>query len=187
MTTLVVSALFTQAGGAPATGLALADIDLYLFSRNKTTGAIAAVWNPQNPTEEIGGGLYSRALTTADEQTYDYYGYAQYTGVVVLDSNYSLQASPGVPNCCVNEPGCIEFTYTVTNSVNALPQPGVFVWVKLDSAPGAVLWSGITDVAGIARDLGGNLPCLQAETYRFYKSLAGFYDADAPYDVEVVS
>jgi hypothetical protein len=187
MTTLVISALFTQAGGDPATGLALADIDLYLFSRNRTTGAVAAVWNPQNPTEEIGGGLYSRALTTADEQTYDYYAYAQYTGVAILDSNYSLQASPNVPNCCTHSPGAVEFTYTVTDSVTGLPVEGVEVWAALATAPSVVVWSGDTDAFGVARDDFGSKPWLDPGTYRFYKQKAGYLDADTPYDTEVVS
>jgi len=187
MSTIVLTALFTQAGGDPATGLALADIDLYLFSRNKATYAVAVVWGAVNPTEEIGGGLYSRSYLAADENTFNYFGYAEYTGGAVLDSDFSLQGSPSVPDCCTKEPGCIDFTYTVTNSVSLAPLPGVYVWVTLNSAPGTVLWSGITDVAGVARDLSGDLPCLQAATYRFYKSLSGFYDTDAPYDLEIVS
>jgi hypothetical protein len=185
MTTLVISALFTQAGGDPATGLALADIDLYLFSRNRTTGAVAAVWNPQNPTEEIGGGLYSRALTTADEQTYDYYAYAQYTGVAILDSNYSLQASPNVPNCCTHSPGAIEFTYTTTNSVTGLPIEGVEVWIATDIAGTNVIWNGDSDALGVARDNFGNLPWLDAGTVYIFRQKAGFTFVNP--DVEIVS
>src|SRR3990167_960855 len=77
MSTIVISALWTQGGGDPATGLALADIDLYLFSRNRSTGVVAPIWVAVNPTEEIGGGLYSRSYATADEDTYGYFAYAQ--------------------------------------------------------------------------------------------------------------
>jgi len=90
---MIVSALFTKDGGDPATGLALADIDLYLSSRNKSTGAVAVVWAGVNPTEELVGGLYSKAYVE-DTMTYDYFAYAEYTGATVLDSNYSLQTSP---------------------------------------------------------------------------------------------
>lgn len=83
--------------------------------------------------------------------------------------------------------GCIDFTYTVTNSVTGLPLPNVFVWVTINLAGAAVIWNGITDAFGVARDLDGDLPCLMAGTYRFYKSLVGFFDADAPFDPEVVS
>ena len=187
MSTIVISALWTQGGGDPATGLALADIDLYLFSRNRSTGVVAPIWVAVNPTEEIGGGLYSRSYATADEDTYGYFAYAQYMGVAVLDNDYSLMGSPSVPDCCTKDPGCVEFTYTVTNSLTGLPLPGVFVWVVLASNPAVVLWNGLTDVAGVARDLSGDLPCLMPATYRFFKSLIGFSDSDAPFDVEIVS
>lgn len=94
--TLVVSVLFTQNAGDPATGLALGDIDITLRTRVKATGVMADIWATQNPTEEVGGGLYSRALAGEDEVTFDYFGWAQYTGAVVLDSIYSLYSdSPG--------------------------------------------------------------------------------------------
>lgn len=92
---LLVTALFTKNVGEPAIGLTLADIDMYLFRRLKTTGVVSTVWNAVNPTEEIGGGLYSRALSTDDPTTYDYFSYTQYTGATVLDTNYSLQSGDG--------------------------------------------------------------------------------------------
>lgn len=95
--TLVVTVLFTKDAGDPATGLTLADIDITLRSRLKADGTMANVWATQNPTEEIGGGLYSRALTGEDEATYDYFGFANYTGATTLDSDYSLYGGgPGL-------------------------------------------------------------------------------------------
>jgi len=45
---------FSLIGGAPAVGLALADIDLYLTRQHVTTGVDAVVWDgTQHPTEEI--------------------------------------------------------------------------------------------------------------------------------------
>ena len=87
---MIVTVLFTKDSGQPATGLTLADIDLYLYRRTRADGTVAAVWSGVNPTEEIGGGLYSRSYTD-DPDTYDYYGYAQYTGATTLDVDYSLQ------------------------------------------------------------------------------------------------
>lgn len=87
---MIVTALFTKDSGQPATGLTLTDIDLYLYRRTRADGTVATVWNGVNPTEEIGGGLYSRFYTD-DPDTYDYYGYAQYTGATTLDVDYSLQ------------------------------------------------------------------------------------------------
>ena len=91
---MIVSALFTKNVGDPATGLTLTDIDVYLYRRAKADGAVTTVWNGVNPTEEVGGGIYTRSYAD-DPDTYDYFGYAHYTGGTTLDSNYALQgASP---------------------------------------------------------------------------------------------
>jgi hypothetical protein len=88
---MVVTVLFTKDSGEPATGLTLSDIDIYLWSVNKSTGSKAAVWSGENPTSEIGGGVYRRAYSAADTNTYEYYAYAHYTGGETLDVNYALQ------------------------------------------------------------------------------------------------
>jgi len=92
---LTVTALFTKNTGDPATGLTLAEIDLYLSSRANTGGAVAVIWNGEHPTEEIGGGLYSKAYATEDQATYQYFAWAEYTGATVLDSNHSLYGGIG--------------------------------------------------------------------------------------------
>lgn len=93
---MIVAALFTRNAGDPAMGLALVDIDVYLYRRTKTTGAVAIIWAGVQPTEEIGGGLYTRRITAGIDPTlYDYFAMAHYTGAVVLDSDYSLQACAG--------------------------------------------------------------------------------------------
>lgn len=94
---LLVTALFTKDDGNPATGLTLTDIDLYLYSRARADGTVATVWNGENPAEEVGGGVYSKAYTSEDETTYTYSAYAHYTGATSLDSIYSLQAGAGGP------------------------------------------------------------------------------------------
>jgi hypothetical protein len=90
---ITVAALFTKNNGQPATGLTLAQINLYLYRRRKSDGVVSTVWTAQNPTEEIGGGLYSRAYTGEDVNTYEYFAYGQYTGATVLDTNYATQNS----------------------------------------------------------------------------------------------
>ena len=87
---MIFEVLFTKSSGQPAAGLALADIDLYLYRRAIATGTAETVWSGVNPTEEVGGGIYTRSYTD-DPDTYTYYGYAQYTGATVLDVDYSLQ------------------------------------------------------------------------------------------------
>lgn len=83
--------------------------------------------------------------------------------------------------------GCIPFTYTVTSSVTLLPLPNVEVWVSTDAAGTHIIWNGVTDAAGIAKDIDGNLPCLDAGTYYFRKHEPGMIDDDAPADPEIVS
>lgn len=96
MTNLTVSVQFTQSGGAPATGLALADIDIYLTRQNVSTGVADVVWTAQNPTVEIDNiGAYIRILAGADLSTYNYYAYGQYTGASVLDNDYSYGSVSG--------------------------------------------------------------------------------------------
>lgn len=81
--------------------------------------------------------------------------------------------------------GAVEFTYTVTDSVTGLPIEGVEVWFSTDIAGLNVVWSGNTDVFGIAMDVLGGLPMLDAGTYYVWRQRSGYVFADP--DVEVVS
>lgn len=90
MSDLTVLAHFTKnTGDDPATGLALADIALYLTSINRTTGAEVAIWDgTQNPTFEVSNtGAYGR-IYDADFDTYNYSGGARYNGATVLDNDW---------------------------------------------------------------------------------------------------
>jgi len=82
-------------------------------------------------------------------------------------------------------PGAQEFTYTVANTNTGLPLAGVNVYITTDIAGLNVIWSGVTDVFGVARDNWGNLPWLVNGTYYFWKNIAGFTDDQNP-DTEVV-
>lgn len=83
--------------------------------------------------------------------------------------------------------GCINFTYTVTDGSSGLPLEGVQVWVTTDAAGTNIIWTGVTDTLGIARDDADDLPCLDAGSYFFFKQLSGFTDDQASGDLEVVS
>jgi len=96
MSSIWVRAYFTQNNGDdPATGLALADIDMYLTSVNRSTGAASVIWDgSQNPTvEETDVGAYGRLYGSADFETYHYFGGGRYTGGVGLDSDWSSWSS----------------------------------------------------------------------------------------------
>jgi len=82
--------------------------------------------------------------------------------------------------------GCITFTYTVTDSATLLPIAGVDVRFSTDNGMANIVWAGVTDAFGVARDSGGNLPCLDAGTYFVWKQRAG-YTPDVWPDTEVVS
>lgn len=82
--------------------------------------------------------------------------------------------------------GAISYTYTVTDSVTTNPIDGAEVWITTDLAGTNVIWAGVTDAFGVARDAAGNLPALDAGTYYFWKQIAGYLDDDSP-DTEVVS
>ena len=88
MNTITFVALLTQSGGAPATGLTLSDIELYMYAININTGAETEIWNTENPTAEITNmGMYIRQYTSADLVNYQYVGRANYTGGGTLDSD----------------------------------------------------------------------------------------------------
>lgn len=87
---IIIKATFTKdSGDTPATGLTLADIDLYLTRQNKSTGATDIVWDgSQNPTAEVENvGAYTRIYTGEDLSTYDYHARATYIGGEVLDAD----------------------------------------------------------------------------------------------------
>ena len=93
MADLTVSATFTQSSGQPATGLALADINIRLTAQNRSTGVDTVIWNTQNPTSEIDNvGAYIRILTSANLDTNNYFAAAEYVGATVLDSDWALGA-----------------------------------------------------------------------------------------------
>lgn len=79
----------------------------------------------------------------------------------------------------------IEFTYTVTNSVNGLPLSGVAVWFAVDGGGAQIVWSGHTDALGVARDAYGALPRLDPGTYYVFRSRPGYVFRNP--DTEIVN
>jgi hypothetical protein len=89
MTDLTVLAHFTKNGNDdPATGLTLAEIDLYLTAINRTSGAQTVIWDgTQNPAFEVSNvGAYGKIYTLANFDTFNYSGGAQYTGSETVDN-----------------------------------------------------------------------------------------------------
>lgn len=128
---------------------------------------------------EIGNGWYSYVATAAEANTIGPIAIrVTSASTIVQNLEYVVQQ---------RNSGCIEFTYTVTNSITLAPLDGVEVWVATDVAMTHIVWHGFTNALGEARDSDDALPCLDAGTYYFKKQLAGFFDDDTPIDTEVVS
>jgi len=87
---MIVAVLFTKSSGQPAAGLTLAEVAIYLYARAQADGTVTTIWSGVAPTEEVGGGIYTRAYDDADRNTYDYYGYAVYSGATELDADYAV-------------------------------------------------------------------------------------------------
>jgi hypothetical protein len=145
VSSITVGVLFTKNGGEPATGLTLGDIDIYLSRRLKSTGAVSVVWSGENPTEEVVGGIYTRAYTSADLSLYEYYGYAHYTGATALDTDYCLQFSPGFSSASVWGHDTRTLTQTAASLVAALSGEAIAIQ-RGDSF--SVSWTGLGDITG---------------------------------------
>ena len=119
MTDLTVSATFTKNSGQPATGLTLAEIDLYLTQQDRATGVDTVIWDgTEHPTAEMDNvGAYIRILATADLDLYNYFATAYYTGITVLDQPY-VNGGHGIDYIPLGT--AIEFTYTVVEDGSCL-------------------------------------------------------------------
>jgi len=106
MSDIIVTATFTKNTGEPATGLTLAEIDLYLTRQTNSSGADEVVWDgTQNPTEEIDNiGAYTRIYTGADFDTYTYHARASYTGATTLDTDH-VTGMAGKLTCTLTQVG----------------------------------------------------------------------------------
>lgn len=182
MSDLTISATFTQGGGQPATGLALDDINLWLTSQHRSTGATAVIWDgTQKPTVEVtNAGAYIRIYTAADLDTYNYFAAAAYAGAEALDLDW-VTGAVGIDYPPLGT--AVEWPYLVTK--DGVPQDGARVRVSTDEAGTNVIRTYVTGADGYAKDIYGNHPRLDPETYHFWAYKTGV-EFDLP-DTEVVS
>lgn len=125
---------------------------------------------------EIGYGWYRYEATAQEADTAGPVAVRiTATGVVQQNLEYIVLS---------RQAGCINFTYTVRDNLNN-PVPDVRVWISVDDAAHYIIWAGMTDNFGVARDAAGKLPCLTAGTYYFWKHKVGMIDDQNP-DVETV-
>lgn len=184
MSDLTISASFTKSGGQPATGLTLAEIQLYLTSQDRVTGATAVIWDgTQVPTSEVENvGAYVRIYDGADLDAYNYFAAANYIGAEVLDLDW-ITGAVGITYIPLGT--AVEWEYTVT--VDGSPVDGARVLISTDADGDNVFWSGTTGVDGKAVDSYGNAPRLvpRVDPYYFW-----VYKANVEFslpDSEVVS
>ena len=174
MSDLVVAAIFTKNTGQPATGLVLAEIDFYLTAIDRVTGLDTVIWDgTQNPTDESANvGAYTRVLTTADLDAYNYIVQANYTGVTVLDQDW-VSGGIGIEELPIGT--AEERTYTVYKPDEVTPIEGVRIEIRIVASLSAdIYWSGESDAFGVARDDFGNKPRLDAGTWYYYRTRGGY-------------
>lgn len=81
--------------------------------------------------------------------------------------------------------GTIEYTYTLTNSLTGAPIPGVTIRITSDLAGLNTIWTGTTDVLGIARNLCNDKPRLPAGTVYIWRTGLSAFTFSNP-DTEVI-
>lgn len=79
----------------------------------------------------------------------------------------------------------VAFTYTLTDDVSGDPIAGAQVWISANAAGSSVVWYGVTDNFGVARDGAGNLPRLDPGTYYIFRQHQSYTFSDP--DTEVVA
>jgi hypothetical protein len=158
-----------------ATGTEVAGLGgAFALEVSKAGGAFA----PSTGTKaEIGNGWYTYLATAAEADTVGPVS-IRVTGAGCVQQNLEYVVMQRTPNA-------IAYTYTVTDSATLLPVEGVEVWFTTDAGGANVVWTGVTDTFGVARDANAALPLLDAGTYYVWRQKASFTTSNP--DMEVVS
>ena len=187
MPDLTVMARFTKSGvlgpGEPATGLVLADIDLWLVQQDRASGAETIIWNgTQHPDTELTDvGAYFLIYGGADLDDYNYIATARYDGIETLDQHW-INGGVGADNVPLGT--ALNWPYQVVES-DSTPIEGVKVEIHRNIAGDDVYWVGWTNAFGYTLDIYGNAPRLDPGTWYFFRKKGGV-KFDNP-DIEVVA
>jgi len=124
---------------------------------------------------EMGGGWYSYEIT-ADEA--DSLGpvAVKVTGAGAVQQNLEYVVRQRTTNA-------IKFTYTVDDGSD--PIEGAEVSITRTAVNENTIWNGTTDAFGVARDVNGEKPWLDAGTYYFWTQKTGISFTNP--DTEIVS
>ena len=167
----LIAFVMVDATGAEVPGLGNA----YTIHISKNGGAWEA---GAGVRAEIGNGWYTY-LATADE--------SDTIGTIAIRVTGGTSIQQNLEYVVVERTiGAITYTYTLLS--NTPPNPPIEdarVWFATDANGDNVVWRGITDAFGVARDLNSNLPRLDAGTYFVFRRRVGFIFDDP--DVQIVS
>lgn len=126
---------------------------------------------------EIGNGWYSYVATAEEADT---------AGPVALIIDGAGTVQQNLEYVVLDRVvTAVEFTYTVTSTAGNTPLPGVYITITTDALGSSVVWTGVTDSFGVARDLNGNKPRLEPGVYYIFRLKPGYVFTDP--DSETVS
>lgn len=146
----------------------------FILTLAKNGGAFAAGGGAK---AEMANGWYTYLATVGEANTLGPVSIIV-TGLGSIQQNLEYVVQQRNPNA-------VPFTYTVTNSAGGLPIAGVEVSISTDLAGANVIWSGVTDAFGVARDSLNSLPYLDPGTYYFWSHKVSYTFTNP--DTEVVS
>lgn len=126
---------------------------------------------------EVGLGWYRYIATAAEADTPGPVAIT-ITGSGVVQQNLEYVVASRVVTSVL-------FTYTVTSTVGNAPIAGVHISIYKDGGGTQLVWTGLTDAFGVARDEFGNVPRVEPGTYYIWRYRVGYLFNDP--DVETIS
>lgn len=158
-------------GITPKTALTLSQADIRL-SKN---GAAFAQKNESSAAVHDENGWYAVALNATDTDTLGRLQVAvNEAGAIPVEHESCVLSAHGYDELTFGQ-NPIDFTYTLTSDQPPYsPISGATIRITTDIAGLNTVWTGTTDVVGVARNLCGELPRLTAATYHFFRSHASF-------------
>jgi hypothetical protein len=130
------------------------------------TGAVA----------EIGNGWYSYVLSALETNTVGPVS-VRVTAAGCIQQNLEYVVEQ-------RNVGAVAYPYMIVTP-GGIAIPGTIVWITTDIAGALIIWSGVTDAFGVARDAFGNMPWLSSGgTYYFWRQKVGYTFTNP--DTEVV-
>lgn len=164
----LIKFVLIDASGNEVTGLGSG------FTLEISKGDGGAFTGSAGTKSELGNGWYQYVTTAGEADT---------PGDVAIKVTHASIVQQNLVYCCGSHTNGTPRTYTVTNSVTTLPIEGATVWITTDLAGDNIIWYGITDTLGVARN-NGQRPILASGTFYFWVKKDG-YMADSNPDTEI--